>query len=41
MVSNVVGCAPENVRVDMPVRVIFLAITADDTLAVFEPVRNP
>jgi hypothetical protein len=38
MVSNVVHCAAEAVRVDMPVRVVFRPITAEYTLPLFEPV---
>jgi hypothetical protein len=36
MISNVVGCAPEEVRVDMPVRVRFDAV-GEFSLPKFEP----
>jgi uncharacterized OB-fold protein len=39
LISNVVGCAPEEVRVDMPVRVRFEDI-GDFTLPRFEPLRD-
>lgn len=36
--SNIVGVAPEAVRADMPVRVIFREATPEITLPVFEPI---
>jgi uncharacterized OB-fold protein len=39
LISNAVGCAPEEVRVDMPVRVRFEDI-GDFTLPRFEPLRD-
>ena len=39
LISNLVGCAPEEVRVEMPVRVRFEDI-GDFTLPRFEPVRD-
>ncbi len=37
MVSNVVNCAPEDVRIGMPVRVMFRPISEQYTLPLFEP----
>jgi uncharacterized OB-fold protein len=37
MLSNIVGCAPEAVRIGMPVRVVFEDVTADVSLPKFEP----
>jgi uncharacterized OB-fold protein len=39
LISNLVGCAPEEVRIDMPVRVRFEEI-GDFTLPRFEPLRG-
>ncbi len=39
MMTNIVGTAPENVRVGMPVEVVFEDITEDVTLPKFRPVR--
>jgi hypothetical protein len=39
LISNVVGCAPEEVAVDMPVEVRFEAV-GDFTLPRFAPVRD-
>ncbi len=36
--SNVVGCAPEDVKIDMPVEVYFEDINEDVTLPKFRPV---
>ncbi len=38
MMTNVVGCAPDAVRVGMPVQVVFEDVTAEITLAKFRPV---
>ena len=38
MLTNIVGCAPEAVRIGMPVRVVFEDATADITLPKFEPI---
>jgi uncharacterized OB-fold protein len=37
MISNVVQCPPQDVRVGMPVRVVFDDVTADVTLPKFRP----
>jgi hypothetical protein len=37
MLSNVVGCAPGEVRIDMPVRVDFVDVSEDVSLPVFRP----
>ena len=37
MMTNVVGCAPDAVRVGMPVQVVFEDVTAEITLAKFRP----
>jgi uncharacterized OB-fold protein len=37
MPTNIVNCRPEDVRVGLPVRVVFSAIGGDDVLPVFEP----
>ena len=39
MMSNVIGVAPEDVRVDMPVEVVFEDVTEDITLPKFRPVK--
>lgn len=38
MISNVIGCPWENVRIGMPVRVVFDDVTPEVTLAKFRPV---
>ena len=38
MISNVIGCEPEEVRVDMPVEVVFEDINEEITLPKFKPV---
>jgi len=38
MMTNVVGCAPDAVRVGMPVQVVFEDVTAEITLPKFRPV---
>lgn len=40
MVSNVVHCSPEAVRIGMPVRVVFRSIAGEWTLPLFEPVTG-
>ena len=37
MPSNVVGCSPEDVKADMPVKVTFREVTAGVVLPLFEP----
>jgi uncharacterized protein len=37
LVSNIVGCAPDDVKIGMPVAVVFEDVTADTTLFKFEP----
>jgi uncharacterized OB-fold protein len=37
VMTNVVNCPPEDVRVDMPVRAIFDPVTPDASLLKFEP----
>ncbi len=37
MISNVIGIAPDDVRCDMPVEVVFEDIRATATLAKFKP----
>ncbi|TMA99719.1 MAG: OB-fold domain-containing protein, partial [Deltaproteobacteria bacterium] len=37
MMTNVVGCAPDAVRIGMPVQVVFEDVTAEITLAKFRP----
>jgi uncharacterized OB-fold protein len=39
MMSNIVGCAPDSIRCDMEVRVVFEKATDEITLAKFAPVR--
>ena len=41
MMTNVVGCAPDAVRVGMPVEVVFDDVTAEVTLPKFQPPRAP
>jgi len=38
MMTNLVGCTPEQVEMDMPVRVVFEDVSDDITLPKFEPV---
>ena len=38
LMTNVVGCAPDAVRIGMPVEVVFEDVTAEVTLAKFRPV---
>jgi uncharacterized OB-fold protein len=40
MPTNIVGCAPEDVTVDMPVTVTFDDVSADWTLPKFEPAKS-
>jgi uncharacterized protein len=40
MISNVIGCPTQDVRVGMPVRVVFEDVTADVTLPKFRPVEK-
>lgn len=37
MMTNVVGCEPEQVRIDLPVQVLFDDVTEDFTLPKFTP----
>jgi uncharacterized protein len=37
LVSNIVGCSPDDVKVGMPVSVIFEDVTEDTTLFKFQP----
>lgn len=41
MLSNVVGCAPDEVRIGMPVQVDFVDVSADVSLPVFRPAGSP
>jgi uncharacterized OB-fold protein len=41
LISNVVGCAPEQLRCDMPVEVFFEDVTEDMTLYKFRLATNP
>ena len=38
MMTNVVGCAPENVKIGMAVQVVYEDVTPEITLAKFKPV---
>jgi hypothetical protein len=38
MLTNIIGCAPDDVRVGMPVEVVFDDVTPDVTLAKFKPI---
>jgi uncharacterized OB-fold protein len=38
LVSNVLGCAPDKLKCDMPVQVVFDDVTEDTTLYKFKPV---
>jgi uncharacterized OB-fold protein len=37
LMTNIVGCAPDAVRIGMPVEVVFDDVTADVTLPKFRP----
>ena len=37
--SNIIGCTPEEVTANMPVSVVFRAVTPDITLPLFEPAK--
>ena len=37
LMTNIVGCAPDTVRIGMPVEVVFEDVTAEVTLAKFRP----
>jgi hypothetical protein len=37
LMTNVVGCPPESVRVDMPVKAVYDRVTPEHTLLKFEP----
>jgi uncharacterized protein len=39
MLTNLVDCAPEQVRIDMPVEVVYEDVTPEVTLAKFRPAR--
>jgi uncharacterized OB-fold protein len=41
MMSNVVGCAPEDVRIGMALEAAFDDVTADTTLVKFKPAGDP
>jgi uncharacterized OB-fold protein len=38
--TNIVGCAPDAVRIGMPVRVTFQKVSDEISLPVFEPVAG-
>ena len=38
LLTNLVGCAPDDVRIGMPVEVVYEDVTAEITLAKFRPV---
>jgi uncharacterized OB-fold protein len=38
MMTNITGCAPDAVRIGMPVRVVFQQLSDEITLPMFEPV---
>ena len=40
MPANIVDCAPEDVKANMPVEIVFRPITPDVTLPAFRPVRS-
>jgi uncharacterized OB-fold protein len=40
MFSNIVECPPEQLRIDMPLQVVFEAITAEFTLPKFRPAES-
>ena len=37
LMTNIVGCAPEDVRVDMPVKAVYDRVTPEMTLLKFQP----
>jgi uncharacterized OB-fold protein len=39
MLTNLVDCTPEQVRIDMPVEVVYEDVTPEVTLAKFRPAR--
>jgi uncharacterized OB-fold protein len=39
MVTNIVGCAPDDVTIGMPVQVTFEDVTPEVSLPLFRPVR--
>ena len=39
MLTNLVNCAPEQVKIDMPVEVVYDDVTPEVTLAKFRPAR--
>ncbi len=38
LMTNIIGCAPDAVRIGMPVRVVFRKMSDEITLPMFEPV---
>ena len=38
--TNIMGCAPDAVRIGMPVRVVFLKVSDEITLPLFELAAN-
>ena len=40
MITNIIGCDPESVRIDMPVEVVFDDVTDEVTLVKFRPVNQ-
>ena len=40
LMTNVVGIAPDDVRVGMPVKVVFRKFSEEITLPMFEPMEN-
>jgi len=39
MLTNLVDCTPEQVKIDMPVEVVYEDVTPEVTLAKFRPAR--
>jgi uncharacterized OB-fold protein len=39
--SNIVGIAPDDVRIGMPVKVVFQKFSDEITLPMFEPAEKP
>ncbi len=39
MLTNIIDCGPEQVKIDMPVEVVYEDVTAEVTLAKFRPAR--
>ncbi len=39
LMTNVINCPPEGVRIDMPLRVVFENVSDDVALPLFEPVE--